>query len=341
MATTDVFNNPSNDYVNPGLAPCAGASDDAYFRFIDGGAGIISGADILAFLNLDSVNVPVSTWSIEKKTLQSGEVTYVPGPEKGLMNRTQIFDIPSQGYETPEAGEGAPDFFMQLDISIRYYHNFRYIYENIDASSNYLTNLNIDSAKNIALSNNNILVEMTYDPSDLTFVGSQVGYEYEISNAVLTVFDASTIAGSPFATPAPDPMTLIEDVSAALPAMKYPNGAMLGYVLKTKYPTDECMYDSWVYMNHVESPYEVYIPEIITNYISSTSQTITFDPSVQWGPFVSDFDVSIGDITCVSTGYSYDPSYGLPTYNADVDNSTLINESYSFSKISNSIIEYS
>ena len=29
MATTDVFNNPSNDYVNPGLAPCACAKEEA------------------------------------------------------------------------------------------------------------------------------------------------------------------------------------------------------------------------------------------------------------------------------------------------------------------------
>ena len=343
MATTDVFNNPSNDYVNPGLAPCAGSADDAFFKFINDGAGIVSGANILAFLNLSNINVPVTTWSIQKKTLQSGEVTYVPGAAKGLMNRTQVFDIISEGYV---AGGADPKFFMMLDISVNYYNNFRFYNINLDASSNYSLNIGIDSAMNISLGNGGVGAGMTYDPSTFTFTGTNVGYDFNITNTVLTLIDASMNAASPFTAiiidgvNVPQVYTLEEDVTIALPATKYPNGAMLGYVLNTKYPTTECMYDSWIYMNHVESPYEVFIPEIIINYITdiSTYQSIIFDLSLQWGPFIDNINVSVKDISCNDTSYGYDPIYGGPLYEKYIDSSILTYASYSFSRITNSII---
>ncbi len=284
----DVFNNPSNDYVDPGLAPCAGTGDDAYFEFIQGGAGITSGADILAFMDLSNIKVPVTTWSIQKKTLQSGEVAYVTGTEKGLMNRTQVFDIVPDGYS-----DDTSKFFMMLDISISYYNNFRYYNSNVDSSSNYSLNISIENAMNIALDANAVKAGVVYDPSTFSFVGTAAGYDFNVSNAVLTLIDASMNANSPFpaiivgGVNVPQVYTLIEDSDKDLPATKYPNGAMLGYVLKSMYPTGSCMYDSWIYMNHVESPYEVFIPEIITNYIEdiNTYQTLTFDPLITWPSF--------------------------------------------------------
>jgi hypothetical protein len=97
-------------------------------------------------------------------------------------------------------------------------------------------------------------------------------------------------------------------------------------------------------MNHVYSPFNVFIQTgLITQIIDiSTYQTTTFDPSVKWGPFVDDIDVNVKDVSCVDTGYAYDPSYGTPVLsNEIIDNSILTYASYGFSRISNSIIEYS
>jgi len=338
---TDVFNNPSNDYVNPGLAPCAGAGDgDATFEFVDNGAGIISGSNILQFMDLSNISVLVNSWINQKITLQSGEVIYIPGPDKGLLNERQVFDILPDGYEGDLS-----KYFMIVDLSISYYNNFRHYNINLEASSNYALNIDIDDALNLALANNNIKAEAVYDPSTFTFSGTQVGYDFRISNFVLTLIDNSTNTSSPFVYPPLLPSyTLEEDISLYLPAMKYPNGAMLGYLLKTNFPPDECYRSCWIYMNHVVSPFDVYIPETITNYVIdiSTYQSTIFDPSIQWGPFVDDISINVKDVSCVDTGYTYDPSYGLPiTYNALVDNSILTYALYGESVITNSIIEYS
>ena len=341
---TDVFNNPSNDYVDPGLAPCVGVNDSANFEFINDGAGIVSGADILSFMDLSGIRIPITSWTNQKITLQSGEVIYVPGSAKGFLNRTQVFDIPLEGYETPIGDQGEPKYFMMLDVSVSYYKNFKYYNINIEASSNYALNVDIDDALNIALENAGINASAIYDPSSFTFVGGAEGYDFNISNAVLTISDVSAYSPFPsymWGVQLPD---LEEDTTLALPSTKYPNGAMLGYVLKTKYPSDECSYNSWLYMNHVDSPFDVYIPETITNYVTDISiySVTTFDSSVIWGPFIDNLDISVKDISCNDTGYTYDPSYGLPIiYNELIDASTLINTAYSFSRITNSIIEYS
>ena len=297
----DVFNNPSNDYVDPGLAPCAGTGSDTYFEFINNGAGVVSGADILSFIDLSGIKVSVTGWTNEKKTLQSGEVIYVPGLAKGLLNRTQVFNIPEEGYDEPTIDEGEPKYFMILYISIAYYNNFRYYNVNLEASSNYILNIDIDDAMNIALGNANINATVTYDPSSFTFTGGTAGYEFNISNTVLTISDVST--GNPF----PEFMwgleldPLEEDASLALPSSKYPNGAMLGYVLGAVYPATECTYDSWIYMNHVDSPFDVYIPEIVINEINNieTYQTISFDPSIVWPEIVSDVSVLVADVSVI------------------------------------------
>jgi uncharacterized protein YjbI with pentapeptide repeats len=318
---TDVFNNPSNDYVNPGLAPCVNVPDgnSGDFKFIDDGAGVVVGSDIASFMDLSDITIHVTTWASNKITLQSGEVIYVPGLEKGLMNRKQVFNILSSGY----AGSTSK-YFMIVDLSISYYNNFKHYDINIEASSNYSQNIDIDDALNIALGNNNIKAEVTYDPSSFTFIGTQEGYDFEISNIVLTLIDSSTDANSPFIYPPILPSyELEEDASLALPAMKYPNGAMLGYILKARYPTTECYRDWWIYMNHVHSPFIVFDPKLIINEIIDIEEykSIIFDPSITWGPFIIDLsvglpdvvvsDVSINDIAINPTDASIDISTGI------------------------------
>lgn len=324
---TDVFNNPSNDYVNPGLAPCAGIPDgnSGEFKFIDGGAGVVVGSDIVQFIDLSGLSIDVTEWSGRKQTLQSGEVIYVPGPDKGLLNRKQIFEIPTN--ETDQK------YYFIIDLSISYYNNFRHRNINLEASSNYSLNLDIDDALNVALSNKSIKAEAAYiDPSTLAFTGTQLGYDFDISNVVLTLIDASLDSTSPF--PAiiidgeriPQTYDLNEKTLLALPASKYPNGAMLGYVLKADYPSDECYRNWWLYMNHVHSPFDVYIAETITNFLYDieTYKTITFDSAIDASflnaPLITDLSIGLPDITVdVSvTSESFDPT------DASIDVSTGI-----------------
>ena len=344
---TDVFNNPSNDYVNPGLAPCAGAGDgDATFEFVDNGAGIISGSNILQFMDLSNISVLVNSWINQKITLQSGEVTYVPGLEKGLLQKRQVFDLPSEEWYEPENAK----YFMILDLSINHYYNFRYYHSAVDASGDLDRNIDIDDAMNIALSEQNINATLTWDSSTFTFLGNTVGYDFDITSAWLTISNVSE--GNPF----PEYMRgysakLGENPDGALPSSKYPNGAMLGYVLKAKYPSAECPVNSWIYMNHVESPFDVYIPlELTFESDISIHKTLTFDPCIAdwWSEIVDDIDVSIaditttdisiGDFTYIATDASTDVSTGITIDGSIVDWRNIYASIITDSTISNSNI---
>jgi len=335
---TDVFNNPSNDYVYPALSPCAGSGSDSNLEFIDDGIGIVSGSNILAYVDFGSIKIPVSAYSVETKIIGEREVIYIPGLSKGLALRQQGFTIPN----IYSHDEDLNSLFFQIDFSINYYQGFSYTFSNIDVSSNYALNVNIEDALNIALGGLGIKVSSTYDPSILTFIGTLAGYDFNISNVVLTTIPSS----DPSVFDDAVEYQLVEDVLAKIPAATYPNGGMQGIIMKGVYPTTtpSTPYDKWLYINHVPSSIQYYSQIEIDNYITNIrkEQTITYDPSITWGPFINNIDVNVKDISCFDTGYIYDPSYGLPiTYNALVDNSTLTYALYGESVITNSIIEYS
>lgn len=331
--TNDVFNNPSNDYVNPGLAPCVNIPDgnSGNFKFIDDGAGVVVGSEIASFMDLSAINVSITSWSQNKMTLQSGEVVYVPGDDKGLMNKTQVFDIPSEAYV-----DSTSKYFMEVDLSINYYNNFKYYNINIDASSDYSQNIAIDEAINTIFSNRGIKIEVTYDPSNFTFVGSQEGYDFEISNVILRIVDASMNSSSPFPPlyideeMVPQIYYLVEDISSAIPAMKYPNGAMLGYMIKTRYPSNECINDCWIYKNHVESPYTVFYPSD-NKFINVDSLSLyeSLDYNYDF-PIFPEVDHTIDpslliDLSIVEIDSSaFDPSINSATITNDVISGTWI-----------------
>ena len=76
---TDLFNNPANNYVYPGLSPCAGTGDDSYLEVGDGAIEIVQGSTILAKIDFSDIKIPVSGYSTETKVLSQGEVVYIPG----------------------------------------------------------------------------------------------------------------------------------------------------------------------------------------------------------------------------------------------------------------------
>jgi len=334
MSTNDLFNNPSNDYVNPGLAPCSGTSDSYTFEFLQKKeAGIVSGADILQAMDLSEVSIPITTWLQEKKTLSSGEVIFVPGLTKALLNRSQQFDIPATGYV-----DSYSPSFMILDFSINYYYNFRYFDINIEASANIDENINIADAVNAALLENSASATMTYDPSYFKFTGNGAGYDFDISNVTLTLVDASMAQAEfpinyvydPFIPLnagddeiIPQIFVLDEDLDSEVPAAKYPNGAQIGYLLKTTYPSTAGVNDMWAYTNTVDSPYIVY-NETESAFIRGASislyESLTYDPNLVWPDIVVDvsrngYDISINDVILTA----FDPSI----INSTVDGSII------------------
>lgn len=287
---SDIFNNSNNNYVNPGFSPCAGSADDSYLEFGNKSIDIYKGSNILAGLSFSDVQIPVSSYSTQKKVLEPGEVTFISGLTKGLNYRSQFFTLP----EFTE--NDLNPYFMKVDLSIGFYKNFKYNIINLEASGNYAENITIDQALSIAFTNVLAKISSTYDPSWLGFSGTMQGWDYSISNVGLTLIDASQNSVSPFETlivndqRVDQKFTLVEDLDKQILYAKYPNSAMQGIILKTTYPAEQSYYNRWIYINHVSDMATIYEPTIIDNYISSIEKTniVTFDSSIIFGPFIGD-----------------------------------------------------
>lgn len=330
----DVFNNPSNDYVYPALSPCAGAADESTLEFIKDGIGIISGSDILAKIDFSSIQIPVSSYSKDIRTLGPGEVIYIPGLTKGLQKREQGFTMPLLDSNSSSLNP----YFLTLDFSINYYSNFKHYSINISVSSDYDQNISIEDALNIALGDLGIKATAIYDPSILIFEGDQDGYDFSVSNIILNVIDTSDNISSPF-TPGlnPEDDLLEEDPDYNIPYAKYPNGAMQGVIMKGTYP-NEPPYEKWLFINHVTDYVVIYTPEEIANFISEI--VITFDPSIKFGPFLSDTSADYNGVTI--TGLSLSDKFFKDCSIDDshiIDSSILRGNIFNSSWIERSVIE--
>ena len=337
--SSDVFSNPSNDYIYPGLSPCPGIADDQYLTWADDGLAIIKGSDVVALLSFSDLGIPVASFNKQQITLGAGEVSFIAGLTKGLCNRNQGFTMPS----LVSTSISLNPYFMQIDLSINYYKNFSYTYSNIDVSADYGQNISVEDALNLALDSAGIRVANTYDPSVLSFTGTQEGYEFNVSNVLLTIIDVSENSNSPFAHLAnAETYLLTEDSSVNIPFAKYPNTAMQGIALKGIYPYDYssitlCEEDKWIYLNHVSDYITVYDP-ISVNYYkdASSALSIQFDSSTILGCGISEpltYDVSF--LTLVSPLLYTD----LFLSGVIIDDSSIIDCSIGDSSISNSNME--
>jgi hypothetical protein len=233
----DLFNNISNDYVYPDLNPCPGAADggdgSSTFEFLPNEqVGVVTGSDIVSAMGLGDISQPVSGWVQQSKTLQPGEVTFVQGLTKGIQYQTQVFLFDPSG---DLYGEDHTN--LVIDLSLNYYKNFRHYDVAIHAEADEDTP--IDVALDIEFDTKGILIHTTYDASGITFIGNNAGYQIDITNVWGMTPDVTT--GE----------YLILDASTSIPAFKYPNTAMLGYVLKATYPSIAEDYESYVEINHV------------------------------------------------------------------------------------------
>jgi len=264
---TDVFNNPSNDYIFPSLKPCESISDSLVFEFLPKEqVGVTNGVNVVTSMNLGDIQEAISDYSNEKKIIQSGEVVYIPGLTKGLIKRTQVFDIPYASHNDNDK------FFLAIDLSINYYKNFKFLSIDIDTSSNFNQNLDIDDALNISFGANYIAVNSTYDASFFTFQGALNGWDFDINNVKISIIDASLDSNSTFpaiidssGNRVQQTYTLNENLSLETLAAKYVNGAMQGVVLKSIYPSDSNILcsDKWLYVNHVPNTVVVWEPDIL------------------------------------------------------------------------------
>lgn len=290
---SDVFGNVSNNYVYPSLSACPNIADDQILTWSKNGLTIIKGSQEIASVDFSDLAIPINSFNKQQKILQPGEVVFVQGLTKSLYNRTQGFTLPSLVSDDDDLNS----YYMRIDMSVNYYSSFVYTYKNIDISANYDENIAIDDALTIELSNKSINATSTYDPSILTFSGDAEGYDFNISNVVLTIIDSSMDADSPFqhdqnaAT-----YELEEDPSYNINYAKYLNTGMQGVIIKGIFPDDdqeEC--DNWIYINHVSDYINIYT-ETSINYNAdvSTNLSITFNPTTFVEPSIS-FDPSVID----------------------------------------------
>lgn len=292
----DLFNNPSNDYVYPALSPCAGAGDSMTLEFLPNDAiGIVQGSNVLESLSFASLKIPVTAFNSFIKTLQPGEVIFIPGLTKGLQTRTQGFTLPNF-----TANNNNP-FFMSMDLSIYFYKNFKSYNLDVEASANFSTNIPIDAALNLSLNNAASSVTSNYDPSTLLFTGSPAGYNFSISNVILTLIDASENINSPFPSiinastgqKITQLYNLPEDLSKSLTYAKYPNTAIQGIIMQIKFPADsgsKTVYDEWVYINHPTDPINIYDAVDVSVFVDPS----TWDPSTYYTKTVKTLDVGLG-----------------------------------------------
>jgi hypothetical protein len=346
----DVFSNTSNDYIYPALSQCPNVADSNILKFLPNGEiGIVSGSKIISSISFSDVAIQVNSFNKQQQIIEPGEVIFIAGLTKGLFNKQQGFWFPNLGSSTLNP------FFMEIDLSINYYKNFKYTYSNIEASANYSENLDIQDALNIVFNDLLIKVSSFYDASALDFQGSQEGYDFNISNVLLTLIDASQNADSPF-TPiivnsqrVPIQYTLTEDPSMFASFAKYINTAMQGVILKGTFPTNDNISeeDKWLYLNHVSNYITVYDP-VTTIYNSdvSTELIIYFDSSTILGTKYP-IDISIGETDAsldVSTG-TFDSSIldwvnatNVIITNSIISNSNVYDSSINDSSINNSYI---
>jgi hypothetical protein len=237
----DLFNNISNDYIYPDLPPCPGSSDDGsyIFEFLPNEqVGVISGSDIIAAMDLGDISQPISGWVQQSKILQPGEVTFIQGLTKGISIHLQFFPFDGSVIYT---GANHP-FYMSADISLNYYKSFKHYDINVFATADPDDGIDIANAFAIKFDELGIAIDVTYEPSGLTFKGQTAGYLFNVDNVDVSLWEPDTsIWGE----------TLYEDSSTSIPAFKYPNGAMLGYVLKVIYPKSVEDSEAYVEINHV------------------------------------------------------------------------------------------
>lgn len=239
----DVFNNSTNNYIKTGLSPCDAPTDNIFQFLPKEEVGISNGSNVLEVVSLGDIQIAISEWEHNRKTISPLSVIYIPGLSKEPNIRTQVFLF----------GENVSDasiMYMGIDLSVNYYSGFKYKYENVSAVSDPSTGISIDNAIDISFNSAGINIVGNIDSSTLIFTGKTEGYDYSIDNVQVTYYDQAMM-----------PISIVsmeEDTTRSIPYAKYSNGAMLGVILKMYYPDTASTYDKWLQVNHVSNEFGYY-----------------------------------------------------------------------------------
>lgn len=259
---SDLFRpNNSNNYVFPTLPACAGDSDQLTLEFLNGKQiGVVDQNNIISSFFLGDISQSIDSWVQQSKVLYPGEIAFIPGLSKGLENGYQYFPF------TGDVVYSGPNnvMYMTVDMSINYYNNFRTNTLSLSISSDPTFMVNIYNAINMKFGELGININCAYDVSALKFTGTREGYAFEITNLDVSIWEPDSSILSE---------TLEEDMSKRIPYFKYPNTAMLGYMLKVIYPEDTNSEDNWVNVNHVPN-YIDYYEAIDSSTYSRTSKIL-------------------------------------------------------------------
>jgi hypothetical protein len=151
-------------------------------------------------MGLGDINQTIEGWFQQTKLLQPGEIIYVQGLTKGISNKSQYF--PFDG--SILYNNSYHSYYLSADISINYYKNFRYYENSLHVTADETNGIDIANAFNIAFGSLGVNITVSYDPSGLTFIGSQSGYSFDVTAMDVSSFQPdSSIWGE----------SLVEDVS--------------------------------------------------------------------------------------------------------------------------------
>jgi len=279
MAIKDVFNNSTDNYLKTGLSPCEGSDDNIFQFFPKKEVGVASGNKILSEMYLGDLQVQVTAWEQHRKVLGPQEIIYVQGLTKELDNRTQVFDFLTFVPDTSL-------FYKGIEITLNYYDNFKNVTINVIGTSDPVEGIAVDDALNLALASLNIGITAAATNDYITFTGTNEGYNFDITGVIMTDYDSSMVqVGLSY--------SLSEDTSKSIPYAKYINGAMLGLVLKAKYPDDQSTYDKWLNLSHVNNTFSYYDSSTyVTKYVDTGSSNTSTSTTICAGDYLNYISVN-------------------------------------------------
>lgn len=337
---SDLFNNNTNNYANPGFAPCISNPDSNSLQFVKNGIGIVSGNEIISKIDFSSLSIPVSAWSQQVRVINPGEVTFIQGLDKVLLQKQQGFTMPTLTSSDSDLNK----YFIEIDLSINYYSSFSYKGVDVDTSANYSSSIAVDDAVTLDLYDKGISVTSTFTDDAIYFNGTVAGYDFSVTNVTITLIDASQNSESPFTPniingvryPIVYDLSIDDDLTIA--AAKHLATASQGIILKNIFPaeynsTTISTYDKWLYLNHASNTVTSYVPIDLTFLRdSSADYLVIFDGSAlvdyfgaSYGNPDTIFDIDVANISTASSVVVSDVSVS--------DSSTIIGSGFTANNI--------
>ena len=267
---TDLFNgyfdNPSSQYVQATMSPCSGgnSSSDISFDFTNKGGAISNNKSILSQFDLSDIHISVKQWTTNYKILAPKSIEYLQGIEYGASYQTEYYCIP---YEISNGNNYI--YFTNLKFTLNYTQNFKGVSIDFVTDASYNSKIDFISDINRQLNDMNIPIEFSIEPDEdecsdqIKVMSTQLGFKFTIAdnNLNLEIIDNDIDPNSPFI----EPFSYNLDKSCYhVDAIKYPNGAFRGILLKVTYPVYNASsissYQRSLKINHIKDKVSIFKP---------------------------------------------------------------------------------